>query len=275
MIQVRQGFGGTWDFEALDGDGQPLPDVDPDTALEAVVWSGDDREPVVTNTPTWADSGPPDGTFSLSPAETASLDPGEYTVDVYPLGRANHYATTRINILAGPGHGAAPFSYITYGQLLMFAPDLPKLFDGETEQSQFAEARAQGSQEFDDLVLARYQPVPGRSRRYLSADGTAAGNYLAYSDGPNGEPSPSRSELAGWLGTTALVMKADVVECVAHLTLDVIYRGQPGKSNPYQEQGTTAKAQAMDAFRRCIVELDTDDDGTADLRVDQDATWMI
>jgi hypothetical protein len=150
-----------------------------------------------------------------------------------------------------------------------------RLQDAVSDETGFAEQRNQASQEFDSWVLSRYQPIPGRSRRYVNPEATGAGSYRAFAPGPTGDPAPSRSTIRSYLGTTKLLPNADVVECVARLALSIIYLAAPGRDNPYREQGNSERQLAIQCFRRALVEFDTNADGVAEVRIDQDVTWLL
>jgi hypothetical protein len=271
---LARGLAGAWTVTLRDSDGAVVTSYLGTEAIAGTVWGGDDRVPLLTLSPTWDSA--PDGTVTvpIPAAQSGTLEPGEYGVDVYLADMSANFYRGSLSILPSAGTDATPFSYATYQQMLAFAGQVGRLQDLDTGEALFAPQLAQASTDFDRLVLNRYQPQPGRSMRYVSSGGTSPGAYLVWSPGPGGVDPPTRQQLAGFLGTAAVVVNADLIECVAQLALAQIYLGQPGRQNPYREAGEWHRAAAMDAFRRCFVELDTDGDGVADLRVDQDCIWM-
>jgi hypothetical protein len=276
-IKVSQGIAVDRDGVVKDGNGRAITGTYTGSEILAgVVWAGDDRAPLLTFTPTWTDAALGTYSFQLSAAQTASLDVGTYTVSIKLADGSGEVLRAVLEVGPSPGAAAPLFSYITYQQMMVFSQgQVERLQDAVSDETGFAEQRNHASLEFDAWVLARYQPVPGRSRRYVTPDGGGAGSYRAFGPGPTGDPAPSRSTIRGYLGTTRLLLNADVVECVARLALAIIYLGQPGRDNPYREAGNSERGLALQAFRRCLVEFDTNADGVAEVRIEQDVTWLL
>jgi hypothetical protein len=244
--------------------------------LAGVVWAGDDRAPLLSWTPAWADA--PGGTYyiALTPAQTAALEVGTYSLSVRLADGSGELIRCLLEVEPSAGLAAPLFSYVTFQQMTTFSGgQIRRLQDDDDDETGFAEQRNQASLEFDALVLARYRPVPGRSRRYVAPDGTAPGPYRAFAPGPGGAAAPTRAEVAALLGTAAVIPNADIIECVARLALALVYLHAPGRDNPYREQGNAERQLALQAFRRALVEIDIDGDGVADVRLDQDACWLV
>jgi hypothetical protein len=271
--RLAQGFAGSWTVTLRDGNDQVVTTYTGAEPLAGAVWAGDGRLPLVDLLPVWLNPAAGQLTVPIAPADSAALEPALYRVEVYPADFSANFYRGSLEVLPAPGTEPTPFSYVTYDQMLMFAGQAGRLQDLDADEAQFAAQRAQASQDFDRLVLNRYEPQPGRSMRYVSADGTTAGPYLRWSVGPAGEDAPGRAVLAGLLGSAAVILNADAVECVAQLALGQIYLGQPGRDNPYRDAGLAHRAAALEAFRRAFVEVDADGDGVADYRVDQDVVW--
>jgi hypothetical protein len=276
-IKVSQGIAVDKDGVVKDGNGRAITGTYTGSEVFAgVVWAGDDRAPLLTFTPTWIDASLGTYNFQLPAAQVASLDVGTYTVSIKFADGSGEVLRAVLEVGPSPGTAAPLFSYITYQQMMVFSQgQVERLQDAVSDETGFAEQRAQASLDLDAMILSRYQPVPGRSRRYVDSAGSGAGSYRAFGPGPTGDPAPSRSTIRGYLGTTKLILNADVVECVAHLALAIIYLGQPGRDNPYREAGNSERALALQAFRRALIEFDTNGDGVAELRIDQDITWLL
>lgn len=281
--QVTAGAALTIDVTLRDSNGAIVTDYDGSQALSTSVWAGGERSTSFAATTTWVV--PASGTISIAidDDDTADLEPGRYqlltrlddagtTVDVYRCS---------IDILEAPGTGTAPFSYITADKMREFAPEIGRLLD-EADETNFAEQLNQASLEFDRLVLNRYCPQIGRSRRYTSLDGTTSGAYLRFAPGPEDADAPTRDDLASWLGTPAVVVSADVAECLAHLALSIIYSGEAGRDNLYRQTGGSERALAAACFRGVYLEVDTDLLDVGDRPTDrvrgrfhQDITWLV
>lgn len=265
-LEVSQGIDLVKVGVARDGQGAVMSGVFTGMeTLAGVVWAGDDRAPLVTWAPTWNDAANGAFNVALSAAQTATLDVGTYTLSVKVADGSNELLRCLLEIAPSAGLADPLFSYISFQEMMVFSGgQVGRLQDVVSDETGFAEQRNEASSQFDAMVLARYQPVPGRSRRY--ADGV----YRGFS----GDAAPSRATIKALLGTDAVILNADVVECVAHLALSIIYLGPPGRDNPYRESGVSERSLGMQAFRRALVEIDTDNDGTADIRLDQDATFL-
>jgi hypothetical protein len=275
-LKVSQGIALDRVGTARDSKGAAFTGYTDSTVLAGVVWAGDDRAPLITFTPTWVDATLGTYHIQLTAAQTAALDVGSYTLTVRTADGAGELIRAVLEVGPSPGTAAPLFSYITYQQMMVFSQgQIDRLQDAVSDETGFAEQRNQASLEFDAWVLARYQPVPGRSRRYVESGGSGAGSYRTFAPGPANDPAPSRSTIRGYLGTTKLLLNADVVECIAHLALAIIYLGQPGRDNPYREQGNSERQLALVCFRRALVEFDTNADGVAEVRIDQDVTWLL
>lgn len=272
--RVAQGIALSRTGTAVDAAGKAVTAYTGAEEITGVIWAGDEAAPLITFAPAWLV--PAQGTYAiaLTPAQTAMLEPGTYTVDIRLADGSADFLRAQLDVLPSAGTAAPLFSYVTFGQLTRFAGQVDRLQDAVADETGFAEQRAQASQDFDRMVLARYRPQPGRSRRYLAADGSAPGPYPVFAPGPGGAPPPTRAAVAALLGTPAVMVNADVVECVARLALSIIYLGQPGRDSPYRESGNSERGLALQAFRRCQVEIDTDADGVAELRLDQDVTFL-
>jgi hypothetical protein len=273
--QVTQGIaGGPWVVVVRDGSGAVYTGFSGVEALAGIIWSGDTKASLATFTPVWQDAATGKVVATIAKTTTAALAPGVYLVEIHVADGSAALFRGQLEVLASAGSGSAPFSYVTFDQMLEFAPRAGRLFDTGSDETGFAEQRAQASLGFDRRVLLRYNPQPGRSRRYVSDDGTAAGPYLRYALGPGGVAAPTRAAIAGYLGTSAVIVNADVKESVARDALANIYDGEPGGGNPYREDAQRERTLAAQAFRRALVEFDTNADGVAEVRVDQDATWL-
>jgi hypothetical protein len=173
-IKVSQGIGVYKVGVVADGRGKPITNAYTGSEVfVGAVWAGDDRAPLITFTPTWLV--PAQATYDLriSPAQTATLEVGTYALNVKFADGSGEVLRALLEILPSPGTAAPLFSYITYQQMMVFSQgQVERLQDAVSDETGFAEQRNQASQEFDSWVLSRYQPVPGRSRRYVDSAGS-------------------------------------------------------------------------------------------------------
>jgi hypothetical protein len=255
--------------------GAPVPGYAGTEALTATVWPGGTRAPSFHPTMTWTNPAAAAVLITISTAQTQSLTPGLYDLEAAVDaggGKQPGYGCL-IEILAAAAMAAAPWTYLTFEQLRGFSDVIDKLLDLDADRTGFEAQRAQASGELDRRILERYNPSPGRSRRYVN-DAGGPGPYVRYAPSPTGAPSPTRAELSGWLGTSALLISPKMLEFLCRWTLAIIYGGPPGRDNPYLEAAGQERSLALQAFKGAFVEIDTDADGIAELRVDQDVTYM-
>jgi hypothetical protein len=254
-------------------------------ALSATVWRGEDQSALFNPTVSWIDAaaGTINLTITAAQLATAAVTAGTYfvkvlvtpTIDGQP--RAVHFGTIRF--LAGGGSAAAPVVFATWEDMTQYSPQIEKLQDQDTDQTQFAEERAKARAQTIQRIINRYRPVPGRSRRYMDEERLTAGPYLVFAGSPDGSAAPSPTDLAAWLAgidpaTPHLVLNDDIVEFNARYAAALVYGAQPGRDNAYQQQAGTDYRLAESAWNRAMIEIDTDGDGAADIRVDRDVIYL-
>jgi hypothetical protein len=163
-VTVRQGTALSLTITLANSDG-PLAYVGSET-LQAIVWAGDDQEPLATLTPTWLVAA--DGTVSLTiPAVTTSaLDPQAYTISLTVVSASVTYEGWRawLRIESGPGTADPAAVWCSYDDMLRFASWLDQI-QSESDTAGFAEQRAratewaieQGMSRARDMLESQYQ----------------------------------------------------------------------------------------------------------------------
>jgi hypothetical protein len=264
-----------WEIDGFDRNGAPYTEFLDSYTFEANVWAGDDQEPLFHPTVTWIDALTARAKLAIAAAQTAGLEPGLYRLDVFvtPPGQRFPLFDGYLELDEAPGLGTAPSVYCTYSDLLKYAPEVAKLA-ARSDQSKFAEQRHAARLLFESMVLDRYRPQPGRTRRYVDASGLNAGPYLRYADPPAGSTVPTTAEIAADLTANALIVSEDVVRCNALLAAAFVYQAQPGRDNVYQQLGQQAMKDAQAQFEQTTLEFDADSDGTPEIRIDRDATFL-
>lgn len=275
-FQITQGAALTFPAVIRDTFNAPITTFTGSEPLTASVWPGETRAALFSPTAAWVTPGAGSISIHITAVQSAGVEPGQYEllVRLTTSGQVVDAYTCTLEVLAASGATASPASYVSFQNLTQFAPRADRLINLSTDESGFALQCAQASREFDRKVLLRYNPQVGRSRRFVSADGTAGGPYLRYASSPDNSPAPTRQTIAGYLGTAALLVNADILEAVAREALAVIYQGEPGAQNPYGASAPQERNLAMAAFRRALIEIDTNADGIAEIRIDQDVTYL-
>jgi hypothetical protein len=269
----------TYAFTLRDEQGAVITDYLGTETLTCKIWSGQDQLVLASPTASWLV--PADGTIAVtvSDADIADLDPGLYRMEGTIVSGAT---TTRffdgsINLTTSPGATSEPATYCSFADVLLYAPQIQNLQDAGVGLAGMLGERARARTWTNENCLDGYRPNYGRARRYVSADGTTAGPHLRWvTSGPNGATTPTITDLRAALTLGGLRVTEKVKEANAHMAAAIVYLNQPGKENPYHQQGAFHQATAMAMLREAVIEIDTDDplDGDYDVRIGQDVTWL-
>jgi hypothetical protein len=281
IISVAHGFSDPLLFTIYDEAGNPATGYTGVNALGCKIWQGQDQASLLNLTPTWAT--PPNlVALTITDANSAALPVGRYSMQVWVVadsGDRNLFYDGALDITETAGSAVAITADISYYDLTLYVPQIRILADSLVDLTGFLTERHGAQQWFASSVLDRYRPQVGRSRRYLNAAGTATGPILKYSPDPMGSSNaPTLDDLKDYFAAGGLCLDKHIMECQAHYAASVIYLGQPGRDNVYQQAGMSHRAQAMALFDQCVVELDTTDPPTDPptpvIRVDRDVTYL-
>lgn len=255
-------------------------------AVSAEVFAGDGQPVLFNPAATWisASAGTIKVTITAAQVATAGITPGEYLLRIFvtPVsdGQPRMVALKSIEFTPAPGSDTAPTAYATYRDLGAYTPEIDRLQSQLEDLSQFARQRHVARTETDNRILDAYRPTPGRTRRMYDADRTASGPYGPYylTEADRADPDftpPTAAEVKAALAAGGLQLNADIVEFNARYAAALVYGAQPGANNPYQQLGQQERALAERAWSRATVEIDMDADGTADMRLGRDVTWLV
>jgi hypothetical protein len=280
ILTVPRGADRSWTFELRDSaDGSLIVDYGASDALDGAIWSGLDQSPLVTLAPAWIDPTLGQVGIALAAADLDTLAPGLYRIEaaVTHDGARLPFLDGALEITPAPGSAATLAVYGTLNDLLLYAPQIQKLQDPRAELAGFLGERARARTWINEACLDGYRPNYGRARRYVSADGTTAGPHLRWvAAGPNGATTPTIADLRAALALGGLRVTEKVREAAAHMAAAIVYLNQPGRDNPYHQLGAQHQARAVELLATAVIEIDLDDplDGTYDVRVGQDVTWL-
>jgi hypothetical protein len=250
------------------------PATDP---LECTIWSGQDQAPAASPAATWVDAAAGLVQVLVAASDTAGLRPGLYRMvaAVTHEGARLPFFDGSIELTPEPGAAPPPAVYCSYEDVLLYAPQIDRLQDADAGLAGFLGERARARAWVDEVCLDGYRPNHGRARRMVAADGAAPGPYLRWvAAGPGGAATPTVEDLRDAIAADGLVVTAQIREAVAHMAAAIVLLNQPGVNNPYHQNGAYHAARAEALLRAAVVEVDLDGDGVADVRVDQDVTWL-
>jgi hypothetical protein len=264
-----------WVLPILDKNGAAITTALAGDPLQATVWMGDDQAALFHPSLTWIDNTQGTTKLTVAAAQTAALAAGVYRLECYwiPNNLRRRFFNGFLELEHSAGSAAALSTYCSYNDLLAYAPQVAKLAAAD-DQSLFAEERHNARLLFESKVLDRYRPQPGRTRRYVDATGLLAGPFLRYADPPIGSAVPTSAQIAAYLTANKLVVSEDIIRCNALLAAAFVYQANPGAQNVYQQLGQQAAKDAQAQFEQSTLEFDTNSDGTPELRIDRDVTFL-
>jgi hypothetical protein len=252
-------------FTFVDSSGDPQVNTYVGTEpLTATVWPGGNRAAAFAPTVAWDVPAAATGRVTLSAAQTATLDPGDYQLVVKVttadgLSVAGYSCT--VVVLASAGTAVEPPTYCTYDELLKYARGWLKQLATDDDESGFAEQRHRARTWIEDIGHAHFRTAT-----------------LAVVVGGAGWGPRRGSARSTWLqaqfDADYLMLTDQIRECAAHKALHLVCAGQIGAGGA-TDYGKLARyyGSRADYLGSCLVlSLDTDGDGEADVTIDCTST---
>jgi len=249
-------------------------DMTSGATVEAKVWPGDDRAPILTIAGDATDAATGYFAVTFAADDTASVAEGLYRYQVL----ATEGGTTvtvfdgRIRISGIPGTATAPTTYCSFEDMKRLAPWIEDLADADEDQAGFAEQRGEARKWLDVLAQKHYR-VPGIGNRQTSLD-----HLLGYGD----TVGDRDATLQGWLDDDRLILDDDVVRACAHYAIAEVCTGKltpgtVGSGAGYSQFAAYHRAQARGKASTLALRLDTTEtpDGECDvvIRLGTTNTW--
>jgi hypothetical protein len=258
--RVTQGAGLQIDVTLADSLGDPVTGYDGTQPLYSFVWPGGSRSVIFTPDTTWID--PAQGVIRITviEADTATLAPGRYQLltRLVDAGRTFDAYGCTIDVLAFAGSGVTPLTYTTDNDLHLYGRSWLAGLQDESDETGFVEQQALARQWIERIAQAKR--VSGGLA--MSVDGRAIAPRVV------GGRSQWLKEL---FDAGALMVTDQVREVCAKYSLHLICAGQIGTGESATAYGNLAQmylSQAEATVSGMTLELDTDHDGWADLRID-------
>jgi hypothetical protein len=258
--RVTQGAGLEIDVTLADSLGDPVTGYDGTEPLSSVVWPGGSRSPSFTPATTWIDPAQGFIRVTIVEADTAALPPGRYQLltRLVDAGRTVDAYGCTIDILAFAGSGVTPLTYTTDNDLHLYGRSWLAGLQDESDETGFIEQQALARRWLEGI--AHSKRVGGGLA--MTVNGRAIAPRIV------GGRSPWLQEQ---FDAGALMVTDQVKEVCAKYCLYLICAAQIGTGESATTYGKLARmylSQAEETVSGMTLELDTDHDGWADLRID-------
>jgi hypothetical protein len=244
----------------LDSNDNAITSYTGSATLSIECWRGDDQASLFSPTAAWISAAA--GTIScvISAAQSTTLTVGRYNLMLTVTGTDGpaKYQFGFLDVTPAPGSGTVRATYQTWDQTKRYAGSwAEKLQRADSDQTGFAEERADARQEFESLLHAHNRGSGGGLT-------SSFGAYEPLSTGRNGFRD---SWLTTALAANKLLVTKPIIECCALMTLASICRRQidPSKSDGYSAAASYFAARADDIAATISAEIDDNADGYGDV----------
>ncbi len=285
----------------LDMDGNAITTYSSAATLAAKCWMGDDQTLLFAPTVAWLDPSAGTVSYSHTAAQTASIDPGNYKVQLWiTAGSLTHkHDVVVLHFNPAPGSATAPTTYCTRKDLMRLAPWIETTQDLARDKTNFAEQRGAARVWLDNIIMDRVEEIlmDQRSRHGPIQEVAPIVPTDGYDYGPTWGPSTIpdttlRDQLAvyrAYLIDDRLMRRGDdggsptprvfdpdgldggqVERLTAHYALYQILDAQIGARGDDTSYQSLAKEHYKRAIREVvswIALIDTDADGVPDFRI--------
>lgn len=279
-MEIVRGSSGSWTVTLLDDTATEITTYTGSETLDASVWPGDDVGELFAPTAAWLSSPAGTVTLSVSAAQSATLDPGSYSVSlsiddtIVRVGR----------LLVLPGPGGTADAPPTYGSL-----DGMKRKSGENiadlmETSDLGNGKellAEGRRAVDREVLSRARSiVETQAERHAPVEtsdpieittGVDAGPGWGASTVPDTSVRDQLDDFRGYLEDDLLMVATPedraAVDACEHLALAELFGRQTGQGDAdekYRNLALRHRTLALRLLAGWTARIDTDSDGVAD-----------
>ena len=240
--------------------------------LSAQFWPGADQA-AYASAPTvaWVDATVAKFSVSFLAATTSALSIGIHRLQISATrsGRTTVIADFGVELTEAPGAATALKTYCTYADLLKYAPWVAKLQDSQ-DQAGFARERNDARLWFEDLIHRHWRGGTGLNPDLFFVPGVAFGGLARYvtifRSGARSSTLQTWLDSGGLASGDGLISTTRVVEANACYAISRIAGNQvsPMKDSTYGHFATLFGARAESVASLCTVEIDSNNDGTAD-----------
>lgn len=263
-LQVIAGTdGGPWQSTLLN---EGVPVSFPDAAtFSSTVSRGGEEASIFSPTVAWISAVAGTFTISVAAGQTAALDVGFYTMQVFVLNAGLKQAAFdgQLEILPTVGTVTAPVAWCSYEDLLLYSDQIKALrARGGVDVTGFLGQRAKETSELSRDIVLRYRPTPGFVRVRSNTMNPVVGMDVA---SPTAV-APSKADLTAALAAGGLILETKLREIVARRTIALIFSRQEtgGNAQVYRQESIDQRAMADELFRCYQAQVDLDNDGMPD-----------
>jgi hypothetical protein len=251
---------------------------DPSDPLDADVWAGGEGSSALAvlfhPTVAWDDAAAGTAILSVAAAQTATLDPGTYRLQVgVTTGGARAIGFDgQLQVLEAPGTAEAGTPYCSYADMILYYDQIGVLANRRTDEANFLAQRMRAKVEIDRMLVLRYDPRSGRTMTRQTERHPSLGYDVP---DPDAIP-PSPAQLSAYLQAGGLILEDMVREMAAKLAIALVLERQLAGGNAYRDEADRFRLMAERMFRCYQAQIDTSDplDGVADLLIDRDVIFL-
>lgn len=264
------GSDAAWQLTITDDDENPITTYDPSAVLAASCWPGDDQANLFSPTLTWIDATQGTIKLSVSAAQTASLLPAVYNLQISITANgltAKKNLTGGLTLLPTPGSASALKVYCTYQDMQRVFRGLDEFQDGDLDQTGFAEQRAMARQWFDDLLYRHYRGATGGLTPHQRVLQNWGGTWRSARRSPFLQQHLDADHL---LLANPSGQPNRIPRCCATYAVALVLRDQTGShgDTSYQVMAARYANIANGLALGIAAEIDTNADGIAEIVVD-------
>jgi hypothetical protein len=275
-LEAVIGSDAAWKLTLRDQDDAAITTYTSGATLASSCWPGDDRANTFSPTAAWIDASLGTIRLSIAAAQTASLSPGIYNLQlsIAASGSTVKQNLPGLKLLPSPGSATAPKAYCSLQDLLRVFRPLSELQDLDSDQTGFAEQRGLARIWFDELLQRHFRPSSGGLTSHQRAISNWGGSWR----------SGQRSiYLSGLLDADKLLLANasgqpnSIPHCVAHHAVGLILQDQLGSvgETSYQKVARRMFAEADRLAGLIVAEVDSNNDGLPDIHIDLGITDVL
>lgn len=248
---------------------------DPAAALDASVGRGGGEGTLFAPAIAWVDAAAGTVQMSVSAAQTAAVDPGEYRllIGVTAAGARSIAFDGTLRVDSGIGTDAAPMVWCTLQDMFRHSSQLRTIHAEANRRAptDFLDERGFATAEVKRRILLRYDPRAGMARvRRATPD-----PILGYDVPDPTATVPTPAQVSAWIGVVGgLVLEPTIREIVARLAVADVLERQSSSSRDARDDARLFRDDADRLFKCYWAQIDTDLDGTADLLVRRDVILL-
>lgn len=237
----------------------PIATYTADAPLAIDCWRGDDQAALFQPSAAWIDASAGTIAMTISEAQSLALSVGRYQLLLTVTGSAGaaKHAIGWLDVRPAPGSAVARPVYCSWDEAKRYAGSwAEKLQRADSDQTGFAEERADAREEFDDLLHAHY-----RGGQVDALTGLRSLN--SWTRARTGLKSPW---LVEQLAADRLLVTKAIRECCSLMALAMVCRRQidPAKDGGYARAASYFATRADDLAATITAEIDVDGDGVGD-----------